>query len=425
MRLASSLKRHHITNLLICFGLFCALCNACDAKTQDHKDVVAETEQTLAAPTQTNEGNSQLKEQENQPKQGIDMPAQQEADAPPTLVKNTDDMLPNDGETIDQRQADDANSASHRFPSTAYKVLAPLTDSERAILKQITWDEEPEVLNAMKEENENKHFLWSDELHPELFAPSLKDIGGTYIGVGTDQAYLFAGWQRPSLAFFVDYDQWVVSMHLVYMAFFDRCDDAACIAALFSNVQEANDILDAYYESNAQLKQIKTVYRRGRQNIARRLRSFTSMEERNFMNDEDTFRYLQNMIRGGRIVTIQLNLLGDKAFKSIANALNALDAKVMTLYLSNAEQYWSYNKQFKANINILPYHDKAFIMRTTATKPQNGDYRYSIQPLTVFKAWLEHPRGSNVRRVTKAVYVREPDQFPFTVDEFYPQDSKP
>ncbi|MBQ9396442.1 MAG: hypothetical protein IJU23_13140 [Proteobacteria bacterium] len=311
---------------------------------------------------------------------------------------------------------------SHRIDS-----FDPLSDEQNEKLSNITWDVDPEILNAVEKAYEGGHFPFTDELHLDLFEEHIRDLGGTYIGVGTDQGYLFVGWQKPTLALMIDYDPWVVIIHKFYMAFWKMCDDAACLHSYFDDEKKGLEWIKGEQGSAEGLNKALPieVYKKTHRPIARQLKRVERSKMKSFMNDPETFAFIKNMIQAGRIRTLQANLLGDRAFASIASTLDELGAKVTTLYLSNAEQYWGYSAQFKKNIIGLPAHDNALILRTSATKPANNDYRYSIQPIHVFKAWLQHPDGKSVRAVTKRVPVKDPESFPFVIDDFMPPEIKP
>ncbi len=289
-------------------------------------------------------------------------------------------------------------------------------------LENITWDVDPEILNAVEQKNEGGHFPFSDEKHLDLFKEHIENLGGTYIGVGTDQGYLFIGWQRPTLAFVIDYDPWVVIIHRIYMTFWKQCNSSECLYQYFYEREKGMEFLKGEIGTSAELNKplpLK-VYKSTQKSIAKQLKRLERMNVKTFMNDPESFQYIKTMIQNGRIRTLQANLLGDRAFASIASTLNELGAKVTTLYLSNAEQYWGYSTQFKKNIIGIPAADNALILRTSATYPNNNDYRYSIQPVSVFKAWLQHPDGKTVRQVTKRVKVQNPEDFPFVIDDFLP-----
>ena len=319
-------------------------------------------------------------------------------------------------ETPDVAAADE-----HRIDS-----FEPLSDAQNEKLAAMTWDVDPEILNAVEKAYEGGHFPFTDELHLDLFEKHIAGLGGTYIGVGTDQGYLFVGWQRPTLGLMIDYDPWVVIIHKFYMSFWKICDDAACLHSYFDDEKKGLEWIksEAGIAEGLNKALPVEVYKKTHRSIARQLKRLERAKMKSFMNDPETFAFIKKMIEIGRIRTLQANLLGDKAFASIASTLNELGAKVTTLYLSNAEQYWGYSAQFKQNIIGLPAHDNAIILRTSATKPANNDYRYSIQPIHVFKAWLQHPDGKSVRAVTKRVRVKTPEDFPFVIDDFMPPEIK-
>lgn len=333
---------------------------------------------------------------------------------------------PADAEVRPAEPADAENEVIEQDNSHRIDSLDPLSEEQVQILSSIEWDVDPEVLNAVEQKNEGGHFPFSDEKHLDLFKEHIENLGGTYIGVGTDQGYLFTGWQRPTLAFVIDYDPWVVMIHKIYMLFWNECEDSACLHHYFDDREAGMNMLKSEkgiavgLDAKLPLKVYKTTQR----SIARQLKRLERMEVKTFMNDAESFTYIKKLIAQGRVRTLQANLLGDKAFASIASAMNKLGAKVTTLYLSNAEQYWGYSSKFKANMIGMPAADNALIIRTSATYPNNNDYRYSIQPVSVFKAWLQHPDGRSVRDVTKRVHVKDPEDFPFVIDDFLPPQAK-
>ncbi len=306
--------------------------------------------------------------------------------------------------------------------------LSPLSDEIRAQLHSIPWDVEPEVLNAVEKENEGGHFPWSDEKRPDKFYDSIRGIGGTYIGVGTDQAYVYMGWQRPTLAFAVDYDPWIVCIHYGYMALFDTCNDIACFKKMLDDKTGTYKFLyNTYYADHPNRKQIAKIFRANAHGILRRLNRIAQLDVPTFVTDHETYLYIQKLVRSGRLVTMQANLLGQTALKAISQLLKDHGRTVTTFYTSNAEQYWGYNKAFKANMRAIPWAENGMLMRTIATKLANEDYTYRIMPHRVFLAWLDDPRGSNVYKISQSYVIQtrppdspEPPDIPFILDDRMP-----
>ncbi len=339
---------------------------------------------------------------------------------------NIADDKPGDKDGNAANIADDKSGNDNTLAVNITNPLEPLNEEQIALLNAITPDPAPEELDAIKEEHRNKHFLTSDERHPELFRQSLEKLGsdGVYIGIGTDQGYVFTGFMKPAIAFLVDYDPWVILVHKIYLAFINICENRACLYEHFDNREMGIAALKQFYATHPRQSDIVKVYRQAQRGIRMRLavlrRDMRKLGVKTFINDDEAYQFIRTLALNGRIVTFQANLLGDKAFPSMAQACKQLNLKVGALYLSNAEQYWLYNDTFKQNMLGLPYGDSAFIMRTAATKPKNRDYRYSIQPADIFKAWLQSPEGTSVRKITTPKYVRRPNQFPFSVDTKMP-----
>lgn len=299
--------------------------------------------------------------------------------------------------------------------------IAPLTPEQRQKIASISWDAAPEVLNAVKKSNEGKHYLISDEDHPEVFRESISNLGGTYIGVGTEQGYVFVGWQRATLALLIDYDPWVVEMHSLLIPVIASCADSDCVIETFRSSKVGVPFFKQYAADN-QMKEKDVVkrYNRFRPIWASSLEKVRNMQEKTFMNDAETYDFLHRLAMEGRMVTFQANLLDNVAFKSIGETLNDVGAKVMALYLSNTEQYWNYNDGFKQNMLGLPYGENALIMRTQATYPRNNDYRYGVMPAENFIAWLKYPRVRNAKQITKPFKIKTPEDIPFLIDDTLP-----
>ena len=326
-------------------------------------------------------------------------------------VEPTDDVVP---ETA-------VNTGNDGCP--AITSLDPLCEKQRAILDEIKQDADPEVLFAVHQETIGRHYLVSDEKHPDLFRPSIENKGGTYIGVGFEQGYLYIGWQRPTLAFLIDYDPWVVLNHRVLVEVAKKCETAQCLHDHFLKRDVAEAFLKSPEAAAAGFTTKDAMHRiqRLRYAVSQALTKLRGAEYPTFMNTPEIYDYVRGMILSGRLRVVQANLLDSVGMNSIADAMKQLGAELQTLYLSNAEQYWSYPDQFKTNMLSLPFAENGIVMRTRATYPRNSDYRYSIQPANIFRIWMARDKTRAVKPMTKHVSIRRPDQFPFVVDDLMPE----
>lgn len=302
----------------------------------------------------------------------------------------------------------------------ALAAVAPLSAEHKAVLESAPTDAPAKELLGIKS-YEGRHYLWGDEYNSHLWYPHVKDLGGAYAGIGSDQQYLFVGWARPEVAWLMDYDAWVIDLHAVYRAFFLASDtpDAFLKYWTDSNTAAALDRLDHFYAGSPQLAQYKKLFRSHRHNIAVRLqwvkRDMTKHKTPCYLNDSETYAFVRGMIESGRLRPQLTNLLADKGLAGIAASAQKLGLKLHLLYLSNAEQYWPYSAQFRKNIRDLPMDGASKIIRTLSTFSINKDYRYNVQPGLGFQAWLERPAADHVHRMIPRRKLKDDKDIEFLI----------
>jgi hypothetical protein len=303
--------------------------------------------------------------------------------------------------------------------------VKPLTAAESQTFWGSPEDAVPEVRHAFKKENEGQHFLYCDELYLQLFEPELRALatlpggGGGYVGVGTDQAYLFIGWMRPSFAWLTDYDPLVQVMHRVYAAFFAEAATPAEFLTLWRDRKKGMAALNAHAAKDAQLESLQKVYQQQQYYALRRLeylaKPFAKSKYKSFVNDDEEYSFVRAMVAAKRVRPMLGNLLAEVGLKGVAAAARKLHVPIRGVYVSNAEQYWKYPDSFRANIAALPFDAKSFIIRTQAIKPVNKDYRYFLQAASLFVAQMADPKVKQVYDVSPAVNVIDPTTAPLVI----------
>lgn len=294
-----------------------------------------------------------------------------------------------------------------------------LSDEARALFWGSVEDDAPEVLLATRPDLEGRHYLTCDELNLHLWYERVRDIGGGYAGVGSDQAYTFIGWMKPDLAWFTDYDPWISSLHHIYAAFFENGEDIAAFRAWWEEDQRtaARDLLrERYADSGYDLDRMLLVYDEARYKVARRLRRLQRIlgaaEIPSFVTDEATYQYVRTFVAQGRARPMLANLIDDQALRGVGDVGRQLDVPIRVFYLSNAEDYWRYPQEFRDNFQALHFDERSLILRTNAAKRTNGDYRYNSQTALSFQQWL---RQEDVRRISdiwQREYIRDEDHIP-------------
>lgn len=269
----------------------------------------------------------------------------------------------------------------------ATTLPAPLSQAYSDAFSQLVSDPRPPALVRDTHyivSNEDNHFVWRS---------SLEGRGGIYIGVGTDQNYVMAGWARPDLLVLMDFDQVVVDLHRVYGVIFLNSPTPHDFLDLWEdrNVRRVEELIEALKVDAPTRKGMLAAYRMAHFAVPRRLRRVESAYKplgiRWFLNDINQYRYLVELFRTGRVVTVRGDLSIGGAMSGIASAAQKAGGIVRTVYLSNAERYFPYTTGFKKSILALPTDEKSLVVRTRAR--MNGAYEYIVQDAGNFKRWLD------------------------------------
>lgn len=243
----------------------------------------------------------------------------------------------------------------------------------------------------------NAHFVISDEGAHYLFQPAIKDLQGIFIGVGTDQNYLMAGWARSEFLVLMDFDQVIVDLHKVYRAFFLSAKDIKEFIGLWTKEKDAIDLLVKTYPSEK--KAVISAYKLSRGQVEGRLRSlqrrYKQKNVSTFLDDDQQYQHIVNLFKANRVLIIRGDLTGKKALSGIGRVAKQMGMPVRVLYLSNAEGYFRYSDAFRDNILNLPFDNKSIVLRTSGRGEKgsgDGHYHYFVQKALNFVEWVRDKR---------------------------------
>jgi len=305
---------------------------------------------------------------------------------------------------------------AHALPG--YAAVEALDSAALGVVRGAPEDAPPKKLLGLTAALQGIHYLVGNEWHLEKYAPHLTNLRGAYVGVGSDQAYLFVGMVRPQVAWLIDYDQLVVHLHRIYFAFFAKAPTPKEFVHLWADEAAGLAVIGDALAGDAELAGFKKLYRRQRDKVAHRLhsvaRAFRAAKVPCFLTDDEAYAFVRGSISAGRVRALRVDLLADKGMAGIADATRRLGLTVRVVYLSNADTYWAYSPQFRANITGLPFDAESRIVRTLAMWQFNRDYIYTLQHATNFVQWLARPW---VRTYRDFVGWRppKPDEQPFMV----------
>ncbi len=242
------------------------------------------------------------------------------------------------------------------------------------------------------------HFVVSDEGAHWLFRDAVSDLGGVLVGVGTDPNYLLAGWARSDLLVLLDFDQVVVDVHAVYRQVFLNSPDPAAFLAAWSAARRADveGWITAAHTDPTDRDRVLRAYRMARNLVEWRLRTLRkacrAQRVGSFLDDPGQYAHLRDLFRAGRVFAVRGDLTGRSAVRGVARALSDAGMTVRVLYLSNAEKYFDFTKDYKTNMRAIPFDDRSVVLRTAGGwDPEvapDGLYTYLVQPAASFTAWM-------------------------------------
>jgi hypothetical protein len=303
--------------------------------------------------------------------------------------------------------------------------VTPPSQAMRDVLWGSLSDKKPEMLDGVRPEKFGQHYYVSDEGHADMFKPYIDGIGGGYVGIGSDQAYLYIGWARPQFAWTVDYDDEVVGMHELQQAFIAAAATPDEYRTLWSKERtaDAKAIIAQIAPEGPQRKRLVRILGQGQPRMKRRMtRLAKHLTVPSYLTDQATYDFLRNLIKHGCMRPLLVDLLADKGMKGIGEVMHQVGLPVRVLYMSNAEEYWAYTDQFRANVRGLPIDDRSLALHTQASNA-NEDYRYTAQPMKLFVTWLDSG-VRNIDAMLTRVAVKGPGHYPTRLFDQTPEQAK-
>ncbi len=285
----------------------------------------------------------------------------------------------------------------HEDMSSETPTPAPLSPAQRTILLASAEDAAPERLGGVTEARQGAHYVTGNEHGLHAFHERVRGLGGGYIGVGAEQAYLLIGWSRAELAWQIDYDPEVVDIHAVHHALIAAADTPAEYLALWHKPRrrDAIALVRAAYPGEAGARRV-ALLRQHRSRVARRLdelqAEMLAAGVPCFLDDPGDYAHVRALVLGGRVRALTADLTREGAVVRVAAAARSLGVRMRVIYLSNAEEYWErLPPEFRGNLRALPVDARSVVLRTLLTWEDNRDYLYNAQSAHNYRRWLVEP----------------------------------
>ncbi|QRN94708.1 hypothetical protein JRI60_37165 [Archangium violaceum] len=255
------------------------------------------------------------------------------------------------------------------------------------------------------------HYWISNENDLHLFHDAVKDKGGVYIGVGSDQNYLLGAWARAETLVLLDFDQSIVDLHRVYRVLFLAAETPEEFLRLWQpkSREEVRRLIEEGYPDKKQRTGALRAYGTARWAVDRRLkRVVTQMAKASlpcFVVDAAEYAHIRRLFQEDKVFMVRGDLTAQRTVSAVGRAVAQAGKKVGVLYLSNAEQYFPYDARYRSNMRELSLDEGSVVVRTSGQRGvshvKGTYYHYNTQSGSSFLAWLADAKTRDVRRMLR------------------------
>ena len=252
----------------------------------------------------------------------------------------------------------------------------------------------------------NSHYWISNELNQQLWHEHLEGLGGAYLGVGTDQNYMLAGWAKSDLIVIVDFDIYIIDLHRVYALFFEEAETYEDFLQRWSPESEEAmlALIDERYSERDDYERVRKAYKVARQLVWARLRNVKKAYDKRgiatFVSDQEQYEHIRTLSRNGRIFAVRGDFTADETMVAVRKAMEDSGFEFSVIYLSNVEQYIDYTPEVRRNLGQLPVADDGVVVRTLGWSAfgfaEGEEYHYNVQSAPKFTDWLTTSRVKNL-----------------------------
>jgi hypothetical protein len=254
------------------------------------------------------------------------------------------------------------------------------------------------------------HYPISNEMRIDLFMNYIKDIGGGYIGVGTDQNLSFIAKAKSEYVWLMDFDPVVVGVNKIHILFLELAETYPKFRELWEvkNKKTSFELVKKRFENDPNFKYIKTAWEIAAVpvGVPTRLRDLDFMSKNfglvSFHNTPEEYTYLRELVLSKKIQAIPGDLTGTVSMKNISDSAKALNIPIRVVYTSNAEEYTKFPQGFRDNVIGLPTDSKSVLIRTITANAKTvfgypkGEgvrfpthpFHYNVHPIDNLKLWL-------------------------------------
>lgn len=294
----------------------------------------------------------------------------------------------------------------------------PLTDAQLAIFRGIEedpiWDKpvcEGDWGTVTLECRDPLSYVKSNERRAFVWADTVRNRGGAYVGVGSDQNYSYAALARAELVWLIDYDPDVVALHFLNRAFTLASESVPEFIAHYRlrNAATSIQLIQETYADHPDLDHFVYVYNLYRKRLYeyyhhRSLPSDREVETE-WLRNPELYAHIRLLWQTNRIWPVKGDLT-KHALSSIGDSARQLGVPVRIYYTSNAPQIWSGEliEDYKNGVLSLPMDERSIVLQTFIYPtgfggPTHHHWQYNVQSGLEHQTLMLRPGVTNVKQL--------------------------
>lgn len=253
-------------------------------------------------------------------------------------------------------------------------------------------------------------YLTSNEGLQSVWLPWIENLGGGFVGLGSDQTYSLIAAARSQWAWLFDYDPQVVRVHKIVQTLVEEYDTADDFVAAFDRKHAplTHERLKDRLAADPEVDAVVALFDAARPRLFRHYTARRYAESRlGWLNDADRYRYIRRLVMQGRIQSLKGNMLTDKSLPSIAASARALGVPIRVYYPSNAEEMWNFTPQYRANVVGFPFDEQSVVLRTLFNKRGPWDEQRKYWHYVVHRGVVAQRTIADVKCTGTRVMMRD------------------
>lgn len=228
--------------------------------------------------------------------------------------------------------------------------------------------------------NEPRSYLWNDYVD---------NLGGAYVGIGSDQNYSTIAAARSEWVWVMDYDPRVVKNHHRVFALIKAAQTPEAFVKFFSpgSRSAALAVLDAAFTDDKERRRQRAGFMATADKLypyyQEKRKATAKSGDYGWLAHDENYAYIRTLLEQGRMRVVAGDLLRDDgAMAKIGETARALGVPVRIYYTSNAPSSWGgeVTDAYRANVLGLPMDEKSVVLQTNSRGgfEQTGKWHHSV-----------------------------------------------